>query len=266
MGKKEILVIGEVSYKILSSLNGISNKYIARKSTIGAENVVEALEGYPPDIVVAFVNNVNTGDISRIKKTFDKLKYTSIPIICVGTEAEYDFVKRTFNGYEVHGIMLPLSISKLNQLIKEILERQIDINYKEDDETDFKQYYDDSDKKHILVVDDDVKILRLISAYLNDEYKVAVVNSGAAAIAYIGKKKPDLILLDYLMPVCDGKQTLEMIRDLKDMQDIPVIFLTGVSDKEVVTECLKLNPQGYILKPVSKEKLLDKLNKIFMKK
>ena len=41
-----------------------------------------------------------TGDISRIKKTFDKLKYTSIPIICVGTEAEYDFVKRTFNGYE----------------------------------------------------------------------------------------------------------------------------------------------------------------------
>ena len=67
------------------------------------------------------------------------------------------------------------------------------------------------------------------------------------------------------MPVCDGKQTLEMIRDLKDMQDIPVIFLTGVADKEVVRECLKLNPQGYILKPVAKDKLLDKLNAVFYK-
>lgn len=265
MVKKEILVIGEVSYKILSSLNGISNKYIARKSTIGAENVVEALEGYPPDVVVAFVNNLNTGDISRIKKTFDKLKYTSIPMVCVGTKEECDFVERTFDGYEVHGIILPLSISKLNQVVIGILESKIVKNEEENDdhESDFKQYYDDSNKKHILVVDDDVKVLRLISAYLNEDYKVAVVNSGAAAIAYIGKKKPDLILLDYLMPICDGKQTLQMIRDLKDMQDIPVIFLTGVADKEVVRECLKLNPQGYILKPVAKDKLLDKLNAVF---
>lgn len=264
MAKKEILVIGEVSYKILSSLNGISNKYVARKSTIGTENVVEALEGYPPNVIVAFITNLNTGDISRIKNTFEKLKYTSIPIICVGTKEECDFMVRTFYEYKIYNIVLPLSISKLSQLIIKILESQIADEKVED--FSLEQNYSESNKKNILVVDDDVKILRLISAYLSEDYKVAVVNSGAAALAYIGRKKPDLILLDYLMPICDGKQTLQMIRDLKDMKDIPVMFLTGVSDKEVVKECLKLNPQGYILKPVAKEKLLEKLNQVFAKR
>lgn len=262
MLKKEILVFGEVSYKILSGLNGISDKYTARKSTIGTENLDETLEGYPPGVIVLFVEKLNTGDIVTIKKAFDKLNYQTIDIICVGSIQECNFVQRTFYEYKVYDHVLPFSISRLSKLIVRLLEHK---SQNEENESVFEKYVQESNKKHILVVDDDVKVLRLISGYLSDDYKVAVVNSGAAAIAYLGKKKPDLILLDYLMPICDGKQTLQMIRDLKDMKDIPIIFLTGVSDKEIVTQCLKLNPQGYILKPVAKEKLLDKLNEVFNK-
>ncbi len=261
MRKKEILVVGEVSYKIFSSLNGISNKYVARKSTIGADNVVEALEGYPPDIIVAFIDNLDQGELSRINKTFNKLNYVEIPIICIGTNGQCNIFSAIFNEYTTYSIALPLSIEKLHQLIIRILETHTN-NENEEEQSKVKDT-SNSDKKTILVVDDDVKILRLISAYLEQDYKVAVAKSGAAAIAYLGKKKPDLILLDYLMPICDGKQTLQMIRDIKEMEDIPVIFLTGVSDKSVVKECLKLNPQGYILKPVAKEKILEKIGQVF---
>lgn len=264
MKKREILVVGEVSYKIFSGLNSISSKYTARKSTIGSDNVVEVLEGYPPDILVTFIDNLDEGYLSKIKKTFDKLNYKSIPVICVGTNGECNIFSAIFNEYTIYNILLPLSIEKLNNTIIRILETHVEIE-NENSEPQL-QYTKDLDKKNILVVDDDVKMLRLISAYLEEDYKVSVVNSGAAAIAYLGKKKPDLILLDYLMPICDGKQTLQMIREVKGMQDIPVIFLTGVSDRSVVEECLRLNPQGYILKPVAKEKILEKLNEIFYRK
>ena len=162
--------------------------------------------------------------------------------------------------YVVQNSIVPLSISRLGTLINNILNSSLVKKYDEE-RTPVVEY--NPNLKHILVVDDDVKMLRLISGYLSDSYKVSVVNSGAAAIAFLGKKRPDLILLDYLMPICDGAQVLEMIRDLKGMEDIPVIFLTGVSDKDSVKQCLKLNPQWYLLKPVAIDVLIKRLNKIF---
>ena len=53
------------------------------------------------------------------------------------------------------------------------------------------------------------------------------------ALSYLNRNKPDLILLDYLMPGIDGRKTLEMIRSTEGLEDIPVIFLTGVSDKNI---------------------------------
>jgi CheY-like chemotaxis protein len=65
------------------------------------------------------------------------------------------------------------------------------------------------------------------------------------------------------MPVCDGVQTLEMIRSEPEYADIPVIFLTGVSDMDKVKEALKLKPQGYILKNTDRVDFLNKVNQIF---
>ena len=58
--------------------------------------------------------------------------------------------------------------------------------------------------RHILVVDDSVVVLRTISTVLKDLFKVSVAKSGAAAISFLANEHPDLILLDYQMPVCDG--------------------------------------------------------------
>ena len=70
------------------------------------------------------------------------------------------------------------------------------------------------------------------------------------------------ILLDYEMPVCDGRMTLEMIRADEEMKDIPVVFLTAINDRANIEAVLKLKPAGYFLKPPVKDHLLGEIEKI----
>lgn len=117
-------------------------------------------------------------------------------------------------------------------------------------------------KKRILVVDDNGTMLRTMKAMLSDRYEVAVAVSGAQAMTSIGKQRPDLILLDYEMPVCDGRMTLEMIRADEEMRDIPVMFLTAVNDRENIEAVLRLKPAGYFLKPPVKDKLTAEIDRV----
>lgn len=117
-----------------------------------------------------------------------------------------------------------------------------------------------SRRKKILVVDDSQVILQAMNELLSETYEITRANSGLSAIRSLTLNRPDLILLDYEMPVCDGKQVLEMIRSEKDFADIAVIFLTGRVDKESVKQVLSLKPAGYLsksLNPVEIKKNID---------
>ena len=119
----------------------------------------------------------------------------------------------------------------------------------------------------VLLVDDDPLFLKTQYAYLAGEYQVAIVSSAADALTFIQKRVPDVILLDYMMPQMNGGELLEKIRALPPEQgrDIPAFFLTSVTDKRVIVQCLKLYPQGYLIKPLKKEELLKILNEFFAK-
>lgn len=117
--------------------------------------------------------------------------------------------------------------------------------------TQVKKYLDKKEekgKKKILVVDDAAVARKAMMELLGNDYEVALANSGMSAIRSIMLDRPDLVLLDYEMPVCDGGQVLEMIRSEEEFADIPVIFLTGSSNKENVKKLLALKPDGYLLK------------------
>lgn len=117
--------------------------------------------------------------------------------------------------------------------------------------------------RQILLVDDDADYLKLVSRWLSGQYRVVVVNSGVQAISFLSSNRPDLILLDYSMPVTSGPQVLKMIRSEKEMRDIPVFFLTGKDDSESVNRVLDLKPDGYILKSVDRNSLLERLEEFF---
>lgn len=127
----------------------------------------------------------------------------------------------------------------------------------------FKSTTGESRKKNILIVDDDITYMRLIYDWLKDEYHVGMASSGVQAIKYIAKNPVDLVLLDYEMPVANGPQILEMLREDLDNASIPVMFLTGKSDRDSVLSVVSLQPVDYLLKTIDKTTLKEKLKNFF---
>lgn len=123
-----------------------------------------------------------------------------------------------------------------------------------------------SHKKKVLVVDDSDFMLKAMSDLLREDYEVLTAKSGMSAIRGITLDRPDLILLDYEMPVCDGSQVLGMIRSEKEFADIPVIFLTSKVDKESVSKVIALKPEGYLSKSMPPETVKKEVDHFFEKK
>lgn len=99
-----------------------------------------------------------------------------------------------------------------------------------------------------------------IKEHLREFYDTTLVSSGKSAFKYLEKSETDLILLDYMMPGMNGPEVLKELRKDPDYKDIPVIFLTGVSEKEIVIKTItELKPQGYVLKPTKKSELVAKI-------
>lgn len=117
-------------------------------------------------------------------------------------------------------------------------------------------------RKHILVVDDDFRMLKLIKRYLEDRYDIATAVNGKVALKFLQTKMTNLILLDYEMPEENGPAVLEKLRANPLTSNIPVIFLTGINDSKKIMQVLSLKPQGYLLKPIDHEKLLNEIKNV----
>lgn len=115
------------------------------------------------------------------------------------------------------------------------------------------------EKMRILAVDDNIINLATIEQELKNKYEVITVNSGARAIRYLNKEKPDLILLDVQMALMDGIETLKEIRTMENGATIPVIMLTSKKDKETVIEGTKLGILDYVLKPFDSQDLHERI-------
>lgn len=120
-------------------------------------------------------------------------------------------------------------------------------------------------KPKILVVDDSDFMRTRIVRLLAQDYDVIEADSSIAAIKKIVVNQPGLVLLDYEMPVCDGRQALEMIRSEKDIADIPVMFLTGRGDRESVKNVMALKPAGYLLKTMTDDVIKGVIDQFFEK-
>ncbi len=120
-------------------------------------------------------------------------------------------------------------------------------------------------KPKILLVDDSLTIRQGMKNLLEETYEVMLANSGVAALRSIILDRPDLVLLDYEMPVCDGKQVLEMIRSEEAFKGIPVIFLTGRTDLDTVRKLTAMRPDGYLAKYLKPGEIKNKIDEFFEK-
>ncbi len=118
-------------------------------------------------------------------------------------------------------------------------------------------------KKTILVVDDEQDLLDLIEYNLKKEgFNVLKAENGEEGIAVAKEGRPDLILLDIMMPKMDGLEAVEIMRKDQDLKNTPIIFLTARSDEKTEVEGLNKGGDDYITKPISTTKLISRIKAV----
>lgn len=117
-------------------------------------------------------------------------------------------------------------------------------------------------KKHILIVDDDRTVLKMLKSALGDTYEVTTMINGVMVDKLLEAKKVDLIILDYEMPIETGADIFRRIKKNPKASHIPVCFLTGITEREKIMEVMSLKPHGYLLKPIDMDMLASTIRNL----
>jgi len=267
---KKVMIIGgldDMTKKIYEKLAPICSPQICADSRPVIQGMLKMLE---PDLIIVSMSD-NGGDPEDIFFLLGVDAFNT-PVIAIGsTGIQTRLIKA---GYlpKKHIIFMQAPV-KLDSLVTCVNDSFKEYEQKEDEKAKANKlkFYErpkedkkpkEDNRKRILVVDDDPTMLRIMQNMLSKRYIVSVASSSSQAMMALSKVRPDLILLDYDMPVVDGKMTLEMLRSEEDTKDIPVVFLTGLSDQDHVGNVLSLQPEGYILKPPSEAKIFSRLENI----
>jgi len=119
-------------------------------------------------------------------------------------------------------------------------------------------------KKKIMIVDDEENLVELVKAILGQEgFEVIDADSGQECLEKLKEVKPDLILMDMMMPLMSGRETTEKIRANPKTKNLKIVFLTVARFSEVGKETLKkLNVSDYITKPFDNDELVRRVKKL----
>lgn len=248
-----VLVLGRMNRIAEELYKCLCRNYHVQFCTETNETMQNMMRIIKPDMVM--INAAEKGDIPNSVFEYLNNFYLHLPVAVVGTKEVCDTYSQYYNEDNIVPIYRPVSTTSILEQCAKIIAKgkYVDTNVKKEDVK----------LKHILVVDDSAVTLRSVKALLDKKYRISVATSGEMAIKSMQRCLPDLVLLDYEMPECDGKQTLELIRQDESLKEIPVMFLTGVADKQHIASVLALNPVGYMLKPPEKEKLFEAIEAVF---
>lgn len=251
---RKILIVGDFTNDTSDVNSYLSQHFHTQLCTNSGKIVKSMLKLYTPDLVLMDIESFEItthGDIYEVIQEYSD----ELPVLTYGPEKK----KQMFISYYYTG-----QCKHIQQADRESLIRAICKEFSMNADAILNAVVE-TDKRHIIVVDDNPVLLRNMRNMLQDKYRVTLATSAAQCMKVLGQDKPDLVILDYEMPVVDGKQTLEMIRAEEDIKDVPVIFLTGIADKEHVDAVLDLKPAGYFVKPPMQTKIINAIENIFLK-
>jgi CheY-like chemotaxis protein len=113
----------------------------------------------------------------------------------------------------------------------------------------------------ILVADDEADVRSLILALLEDEgYRVVVAANGRAALDVVERRRPDLILMDVMMPTMDGREAARRLRERPDTKAIPIVLMSAVG-----CDALQPGVQAFVAKPFDLDQLLATIDRLLDK-
>jgi two-component system chemotaxis response regulator CheY len=118
-----------------------------------------------------------------------------------------------------------------------------------------------------LIVDDSLESRMLLGKILTKAFGSQIIEAahGKDALRKLSIEKPDVVFLDYEMPVMNGKETLKSIRAISEYQDLPVVMVTSHSEIDLVRELLSYKVSAYLVKPLSTDYVVKRISIIFPK-
>ncbi len=241
-----LVVMEKSSFFVLSTIDQLKElNYNVVTVELDVQQLSKLEEDY--EAALLYVESDVKGNSQELVYLRDKAVEEDIPVFYMGEELE-----------ELEDI-IP------SHILQEAFPRPFDVKLSAKKMDEFIKMHGKHVKKKILVVDDSGAMLRNVKGWLEDKYQVILANSGAMAIKYLATNRPDLVLLDYEMPVVDGRQVLEMIRTETDFCDVPVIFLTSKNDRESIMKVMELKPEGYLLKSMEPTQIMQEIDAFFAK-
>ena len=239
------------------------------------DDIMNHLKYISPDVFVYCLYGESPDDIKRFDNVEQRIEELGVPIIIVGNREECEQYKKIVPNTQATFFQRPISAQKLEHSIVDLLDKRG--TKKKSTESAAASGSAAVDlvmpvlqveppkppaRKHILIVDDDSSVLKLLKGYLAERYDVATAINGKVAMKFLETKRTDMVLLDYEMPEENGAAVLRKIRENNKTRNIPVVFLTGITERGKIQEILALKIQGYLQKPIDMEKVSSTIKSV----
>ena len=249
------------------------------------DDIMNHIKYVKPDVFIYCLRGEKQEDIKKFCNVERKIEEKETPIVVIGDDEDCDLfekvavlsnalvLRKPISSQNIEAEVLKLLNGKQEQenfdiedpiaaAMKLLKQMDISVSVEPPKPAEPPVPVEPPARKHILVVDDDSSVLKLIKGHLSEQYDVATAISGKVAMKFLETKRTDLILLDYEMPGENEVDVLNKIRCNEKLKELPVVFLTGVSERERIQEVLALRPQGYLLKPIDMERLSDTIESL----
>lgn len=269
----KMLLTGRNQSVIDDFFNQADEEFEAVTTSVRYTDIIRHLKYFEPDIFVYCIYNETMDTFNQMTNIKSQMNQRQIPFILIGSKEDCEEFERITVNIPDLILIKPLTVDAVTMQILNFMGVWNRMKRERMKSTEEPQMLPEGEapiaedvsanRKHILVVDDSPIMLKTLKENLRDEYDIATAISGKVAMKFLERRKTDLILLDYEMPEESGPAVLEKIRANEDTRDIPVIFLTGVTDSGKIREALVLKPQGYLLKPINREKLIEAISRAF---
>ncbi|MBQ9589025.1 MAG: response regulator [Butyrivibrio sp.] len=248
--KRVLLVRNEETFLVNAIKNGLkNNKYEVIDSTYSLTELSGKMSGV--DLIILYTDQDFEDHRDAMVYFKDICVEENMVLLIIGDKDAFDLVHHYIPKEDIaFEVTRPLDMAALIEKVGIATDEE----------------FEQQRRKCILIVDDDPTYIQMVREWLKDTYRVGMANSGTQAIAWLATNKADLILLDYDMPVLDGPKVMQMLRSESFSSSTPVMFLTGKNDRKSVTDVISLKPADYLLKSISKDKLLSTLNTFFKQK
>lgn len=240
---EKVLVVSYSREDLINLRDTFENSGYACKYLVLSNNLLVDTGAFIPSCIVIRLKNVERRRLFAVMQLRADVRFRKVPILLIA-DVEQSLIFNMNVRPAADQLTTPdTEMPKVLEMVEGLIEKV-------------------GRKKHVLAVDDDLVSLKRIQLFLESKYQVSCLKTGEECLRFLEKRIPDVLLLDCDMPVMDGAATFKGIQDMGLKGAFPVIMMSLNSERRIVYRGLAMIPDGFMLKPLNKDKLEEKIEEL----